>query len=194
MPAPAEALQAVRVGLKEGMDAGLAYERAAAGRLAVSPACRNLITLWLRGEQARKLPESLRAAEAPEVRSVGVVGAGVMGAGVAQLAAVRGPRGRRARGQPGRPRCGDDAHPGTVRQGRGQRRVLSEAEAEKRFAAVRGTTSWEGFHDVDVVVEAAVEDLDAKRAVFRELDGRTGPTAVLATNTSSLCVDGWRKG
>src|SRR5207245_1155370 len=90
MPAPAEALQAVRVGLKEGMAAGLACERAAAGRLAVSPACRNLVTLWLRGEQARKLPETLRAAGPAEVRRVGVVGAGVMGAGIAQLAAVRG--------------------------------------------------------------------------------------------------------
>ena len=92
MPAPAEAVQAVRIGLKEGMAAGLAYERAAAGRLAVSPACRNLITLWLRGEKARKLPDELRAAAAPEVRSVGVVGAGVMGAGIAQLAAIRGAR------------------------------------------------------------------------------------------------------
>ena len=41
---------------------------------------------------------------------------------------------------------------------------------------------------MDVVVEAAVENLDAKRAVFRELDGRTRPAAVLATNTSSLRV------
>ena len=66
--------------------------------------------------------------------------------------------------------------------------MLSKAEAEKRLAAVRGTTAWDGFDDVDVVVEAAVENLDAKRAVFRELDGRTRPTAVLATNTSSLPV------
>ena len=185
MPAPAEALRAVLVGLKEGMEAGLAYERAAAGRLAVSPACRNLITLWLRGEQARKLPESLRAAEAPEVRNVGVVGAGVMGAGVAQLAAVRGAavvvrEVNQAALDAGMKRIRELFDKAAARG------VLSEDEARKRFAAVRGTTSWEGFHDADVVVEAAVEDLDAKRAVFHELDGRTGPTAVLATNTSSL--------
>ncbi len=90
MPAPAEALQAVRVGLKEGMAAGLAQERGAAGRLAVSPACRNLVALWLRGEKAQKMPEALVAVAPAEVRRVGVVGAGVMGAGIAQLAAVRG--------------------------------------------------------------------------------------------------------
>ncbi len=188
MPAPAEALQAIRVGLKEGMEAGLAYERAAAGRLAVTPACRNLITLWLRTEQARKLPESLREASPAEVRRVGVVGAGVMGAGIAQLAAVRGAQVvvreiNQAALDAGMKRI-QDLFAKAV-----DRRVLSQEEAKKRLADVQGTTAWDGFHDVDVVVEAAVEDLDAKRAVFRELDARTGPTAVLATNTSSLRVE-----
>ena len=66
--------------------------------------------------------------------------------------------------------------------------MLSAADAEKRSAVVRGATDWDAFEDVDVVVEAAVENLDAKRAVFRDLDGRTRPDAVLATNTSSLSV------
>jgi len=193
MPAPAEALQAIRVGLKEGMEAGLAYERAAAGRLAVGPACRNLITLWLRGEQARKLPESLRAAQPPEVRNVGVVGAGVMGAGIAQLAAIRGAgvvvrEVNQTALDAGMKRIQELFNKAVGR------RVLSEDEAKKRFAAVRGTTGWDGFHNADVVVEAAVEDLDAKRAVFHELDGRTGPTAVLATNTSSLLASRLEEG
>jgi 3-hydroxyacyl-CoA dehydrogenase / enoyl-CoA hydratase / 3-hydroxybutyryl-CoA epimerase len=193
MPAPAEALQAVRVGLKEGMAAGLAFERAAAGRLALSPACHNLISLWLRGEKARKLPDDLRAVAAPEIRNVGVVGAGVMGAGIAQLAAIRGARVivreiNQAALDAGLKRIKElfDKAVG--------RRVLSEDEAKKRFAAVRGTTAWDGFSDVDVVVEAASEDLDAKRAVFRELDIRTRPTTVLATNTSSLRVGSLKEG
>ena len=175
------------------MEAGLAYERAAAGQLAVSPACRNLITLWLRGEQARKLPEALRAAEPPEVRNVGVVGAGVMGAGIAQLAAVRGAavvvrKVNQAALDPGMKRIRElfDKAVG--------RRVLSEGEAEKRSPPCAGPRSWDGFHDADVVVEAAVEDLDAKRTVFHELDGRAGPTAVLATNTSSLLVSRLEEG
>jgi 3-hydroxyacyl-CoA dehydrogenase / enoyl-CoA hydratase / 3-hydroxybutyryl-CoA epimerase len=193
MPAPAEALQAVRVGLKEGMAAGLAYERAAAGRLAVSPACRNLISLWLRGEKARKLPDALRAVAAPEIRNVGVVDAGVMGAGIAQLAAIRGAQVvvreiNQTALDAGLKRIKDLFDKAV------QRRVLSEDEAKKRFASVRGTTVWDGFNDVDVVVEAAAEDLDAKRAVFRELDGRTRPTTILATNTSSLQVGSLEEG
>jgi 3-hydroxyacyl-CoA dehydrogenase / enoyl-CoA hydratase / 3-hydroxybutyryl-CoA epimerase len=193
MPAPAKALQAVRVGLKDGMAAGLAYERAAAGRLAVSPACRNLISLWLRGEKARKLPDNLRAVAAPEIRNVGVIGAGVMGAGIAQLAAIRGARVvvreiNQAALDAGLKRIKELFDKAV------QRRLLSEDEAKKRFAAVRGTTAWDGFNDVDIVVEAAAEDLDAKRAVFRELDAQTRPTTVLATNTSSLRVGSLEEG
>ena len=69
-----------------------------------------------------------------------------------------------------------------------ERRLLTPAEAERRLALVRGTLTWEGFKDMDLVVEAAVEDLDAKRAIFRELETRTRLTTVLATNTSSLSL------
>src|SRR5207237_10276872 len=89
MPAPAEALEAVRIGLNDGMQAGLAFERQAIGRLAITPACRNLVSLFLGNEEARKLPEKL-AEPAPPIRRVGIVGAGVMGAGIAQLALLRG--------------------------------------------------------------------------------------------------------
>jgi 3-hydroxyacyl-CoA dehydrogenase/enoyl-CoA hydratase/3-hydroxybutyryl-CoA epimerase len=68
------------------------------------------------------------------------------------------------------------------------RGLLTPREMERRLAAIKGTVTWEGFADVDVTVEAAVEEVEAKRAVFRELEARTRPTAVLATNTSSLSV------
>ena len=43
----------------------------------------------------------------------------------------------------------------------------------RRLAAIRGTTSWEGFDNVEVVVEAAIEELQAKRAIFHQLADRT---------------------
>jgi 3-hydroxyacyl-CoA dehydrogenase/enoyl-CoA hydratase/3-hydroxybutyryl-CoA epimerase len=182
MPAPTEAIEAIRTGLKEGMGAGLAYERAAAGRLALSAASRNLVTLFLQRDKARKLAEG-----SPDVRRVGVVGAGVMGAGIAQLAALKGcevvvQEVNRPALDAGLQRL-DDLFRKAV-----ERRVLPEDEARQRRAAVRGTVAWEGFTDVDVVIEAAVEDLEVKRNLFRELENRTRPDTVLATNTSSLPV------
>jgi 3-hydroxyacyl-CoA dehydrogenase/enoyl-CoA hydratase/3-hydroxybutyryl-CoA epimerase len=186
MPAPAEALEAVRVGLKHGMAAGLAREREAAGRLALSSACRNLIGLFFEREKARKLPESL-------VRRVGVVGAGTMGAGIVQLAALKG--------------CEvwvQEVNEETLGAGlfkittlfekAVERGILTQNEAHRRLAAVHSTLKWEGFDKVDLVVEAALEDLDAKRTVFRQLEAHTKPATVLATNTSSLPVERLQEG
>jgi 3-hydroxyacyl-CoA dehydrogenase/enoyl-CoA hydratase/3-hydroxybutyryl-CoA epimerase len=187
MPAPGEALEAVRVGLTQGIEAGFAFEREAIGRLAMTTACRNLVGLFLQNEAARKLPEKLPAETAPDIHRVGIVGAGVMGAGIAQLACLRG-------FEIVVQEVNDVALAAGVErisallQKAVERRLLSSEEAQQKRAAISGTTTWEGFGDVDLVVEAASEDLPIKQALFRELARRTRPTAILATNTSSLLV------
>jgi 3-hydroxyacyl-CoA dehydrogenase / enoyl-CoA hydratase / 3-hydroxybutyryl-CoA epimerase len=193
MPAPKEALEAVKVGLSKGMEAGLAFERAAAGRLATTPACRNLVGLFLRREAARKLPAELRDKAAVTVRKVGVVGAGTMGAGIAQLAAVKGFAVVVQEANV------DALQKGILRVGQLveqaiKRRVLTEEEARQRLGQVKFTSKWEGFDDVDLVVEAVFEDPGVKRTVFHELESRTPATAVLATNTSSLLVGRFQEG
>jgi 3-hydroxyacyl-CoA dehydrogenase/enoyl-CoA hydratase/3-hydroxybutyryl-CoA epimerase len=193
MPAPLEALEAIRTGIKGGITAGLAYERGAAGRLAVSTACRNLIGLFFQSEKARKLPDEFLGATPTEVRRVGIVGAGVMGAGIAQLAAFKGCKVMVQEVSQSALDAGL-ARITSLFQKAVERRLLSEPESVQRLAAIQGTLQWEGFENVDVVVEAALEDLDAKRAVFRELEARTRPTTVLATNTSSLPVERLQEG
>lgn len=193
MPAPAEALAAIRIGMQQGIEAGLQAERSGAGQLALTPACRSLIGLFFQTEQARKLPEELRHVTPAEVKRVGVVGAGAMGAGIAQLAAVKGFEvvvqevNEEALGA-GLFRIK------TLFDKAVERRILSEAEAAKRFTILRGTVDWKGFDQVDLVLEAAVENLEAKRAIFRELEARTRPNTVLATNTSSLLVASLQEG
>jgi 3-hydroxyacyl-CoA dehydrogenase/enoyl-CoA hydratase/3-hydroxybutyryl-CoA epimerase len=193
MPAPFEALEAIRTGINHGMPAGLAYEREAAGRLAVSTACRNLITLFFQTEAARTLPEELRGATPAEVQRVGVVGAGAMGAGIAQLAAFKGCKVIVQEINQAALDAGLERIKGLFRKAV-ERHLLSEPESVQRLAAIQGTLKWEGFENVDVVIEAALEDLDAKRAVFRELEARTRPETVLATNTSSLPVERLQEG
>jgi 3-hydroxyacyl-CoA dehydrogenase/enoyl-CoA hydratase/3-hydroxybutyryl-CoA epimerase len=186
-PAPLEALQAVRVGLKEGLAAGLACERAAIGRLASTPASRNLIQLFFQREQARKVPAKYQASQEPPIRQVGIVGAGTMGAGIAQLAALKG--------------CEvviREVNETALAAGvlrifalfnkAVERGVLTAEESQRRLNSIHGTTAWKGFSDVDLVVEAVIEDLQAKRAVFREMEKEAPPSAILATNTSSLSV------
>jgi 3-hydroxyacyl-CoA dehydrogenase/enoyl-CoA hydratase/3-hydroxybutyryl-CoA epimerase len=188
MPAPAEALKAVRVGVRQGIDAGLSAERAAVGRLVQTSACRNLVGLAIQQLfHAKELPAALRGAATAPVRSVGVVGIGTMGAGIAQLAAVKG-------FQVVVLEVTDTALEAGVRridqlfQKAVENRVLTAAEAAERRAAIHPTTTYAGFEAVDLVVEAVVEDLDIKRRVFGELETRVRPDALLVTNTSSLLV------
>jgi enoyl-CoA hydratase / 3-hydroxyacyl-CoA dehydrogenase len=69
---------------------------------------------------------------------------------------------------------------------------LTQEEADARLEAVigliTGTTTYDGFGDVDFVVEAAPERMEIKRLVFGELDEATPGHAILASNTSSLSV------
>lgn len=185
MPAPKEALDAMRIGVSEGMDAGLAAERDAVGRLALTPACRNLIGLFFQREEARKLPAAWK--DSPAIRRIGVVGAGAMGAGIAQLAAIRG-------FEVVIQEVNEEAlgagllKVAALFEKAVERGILTQDEANRKLASMRGGTQWQGFEDVDVVIEAALEDLEVKRAIIGELDRRTRPNTVLATNTSSLSV------
>jgi enoyl-CoA hydratase / 3-hydroxyacyl-CoA dehydrogenase len=69
---------------------------------------------------------------------------------------------------------------------------LTQEQADARLAEVMGqitgTTTYEGFGDVDFVIEAVPEKMEIKQAVFRELDAATPGHAILASNTSSLSI------
>jgi 3-hydroxyacyl-CoA dehydrogenase/enoyl-CoA hydratase/3-hydroxybutyryl-CoA epimerase len=187
MPAPWEALQAVRVGLKHGMPAGLAYERQAVARLAAAPACRNLVSLFLRSEEARKPWQHKRRSGPPPIRRVGVVGAGTMGAGIVQLAVLKGcdvvVR------EPTEPALG-----AAIMRLLGlfnlavERGILAPSDVPKRLANIHGTTAWKGFADLDLCIETVVENAKTKRSVFREMEKHTSASTILASNTSSLPV------
>jgi 3-hydroxyacyl-CoA dehydrogenase len=65
---------------------------------------------------------------------------------------------------------------------------LAAAESERRLGLISGTTVYDGFGDVDFVVEAVPERMEVKRTVFSELDVVTPGHAILASNTSSLSI------
>lgn len=198
MPASAEAVQAIRVGIRAGMAAGLEYEREAMARLAATPACCNLTRLSLSLDAARRdgagTDELSPMAEVTRrVGMVGVVGAGTMGAGIAQLAAVRGlevvvqevSESARVTAKERVMKLFRDA---------ARRGLLTAEEAQTRTARVAFTTSWVGFENAGIVVEAVPEKVETKREIFRELERRVGPGSVLTTNTSSLSVTSLQQG
>ena len=65
---------------------------------------------------------------------------------------------------------------------------FNEEMKKEALSRIQTTTDYTGFSDVDLVIEAAVENVDLKREIFSELDKNTRSHVVLATNTSSLSV------
>ncbi|MBM3450496.1 MAG: 3-hydroxybutyryl-CoA dehydrogenase [Armatimonadetes bacterium] len=121
------------------------------------------------------------------IRKVGVVGCGLMGSGIAE-AAARGGYDVLVREvsddilAAGLRRVEDSMNRSVARQ------KLTAEEAARARGRVRGTTTLAEFADRDLVIEAAVEKMDAKKAIWRDLDGICGSATLFASNTSSLSI------
>jgi 3-hydroxybutyryl-CoA dehydrogenase len=118
---------------------------------------------------------------------VGVVGAGTMGGGIAEVAARAGHRVLLVDAKPGAADAAVAAsHERLARAGEKGRLAEEAAQAAaSRMTAVASVTE---LAPCALVVEAVVEDLDVKRALFGELEATCNGTAIFATNTSSLDV------
>ncbi|AKS39652.1 3-hydroxybutyryl-CoA dehydrogenase [Anoxybacillus gonensis] len=122
-----------------------------------------------------------------KMKKVMVVGAGQMGSGIAQVCATAG-----------YDVILNDVNEERVRWGLNnikksinkfvEKGSLSEQQRDETMGRIRPSTNVRDGSDVDIVIEAVVENMDVKTALFAQLDEITPPHAILATNTSSLPI------
>ena len=190
-PALASAVTAIASGYKSGVD-GYAVERTEFTKLLATPTCRNLLQLFFARERARSLKtwspgEALAAHETP-VQTLGVLGAGAMGAGIGQLAAMRGFNVVMKEIDGDAAAAGRSRIEGAIAS-LAKRKGWGSGKRQDLMKKITVTADPEPLSNADLVVEAIVERMDVKQSVFKELDLRVKPGAILATNTSSLSVD-----
>jgi len=187
-PAPLAALELAAAAPSTALEQGLEREALALGRLAVSPECKSLISIFRGSEEAKKLGRLPGGAEARGVERAGVVGGGVMGGAIASLLAEKGLDARLcdlAR------KAVDSAlveHARAI-DGALRKRRFEAHEARAALDRLEGSTTLDGFARCGLVIEAVAEKLEIKRSVFATLAASVAPDAILATNTSSLSVD-----
>ena len=122
-----------------------------------------------------------------EIKKVGIVGCGLMGSGIVETCA----------------RAGYDVvvqevsqeflDRGLARVGKSLQKAVSrgkieQSQADAALARIQGTLTLDDFADCDLVVEAAIENMNVKKEIFERLDQVLPPHAILASNTSSLCI------
>ena len=122
-----------------------------------------------------------------ELNTVGVIGCGLMGSGIAEVCARAGYR-----------VVVREINEGFLQNGLGRiqqslskavaRGKLSQEQADQTMERIQGTVYLTDLAGCDLVVEAAIENMDLKKEIFAELDKLLAPHAILASNTSSLCI------
>ena len=118
---------------------------------------------------------------------IGVLGTGTMGAGIIQALAQNGYEVvMRARRQ-----SSIDKGMATVEKNLAKmvaKEKITEEEKAAVLGRITGATELEVIKDADLIIEAATEDMEAKKALFAELDELVKPECIIATNTSSLSI------
>lgn len=186
-PAPLKALEVVTRGVFLPPDDSLDLERAAALELGRTEVCRNLLHVHFLQECAKKAVARAGSQSRSRVGKAAVIGAGVMGAGIANLLATKGVS-----------VALKDIDPSQLDKGVSRikqsldtelaRGHLTLREARDAINRIHPTVNGEALADAEIVIEAAVEKLELKRELVREIETRVGPRAVIATNTSALSV------
>ena len=122
-----------------------------------------------------------------EIKKVGVVGCGLMGSGIAQVCA-----------QSGYQVVVSEINNELLNKGLASinsfltksvdKGRISQQDKEATLGRIKGTTNTQDFHDCDLIVEGAIENMDLKKKIFAELDKICPKHTILATNTSCLSI------
>ncbi len=188
-PAPLQALSVVKATYgKSNRDRALEIEARGFSEVAASEISKNLIHIFYMTEAIKKQNGVADASIKPlPVQRVGVLGAGTMGGGIAQLAADRGMEVRvKDISNAALAKAFQTAHDIWVKSLK--RRKITKYDLTNKMALISGSTTFDGFSQLDLVIEAIVEDMEIKKKVIAETATKLPKTCIIATNTSSLSV------
>lgn len=184
---PMKIIECAKAAVELSFEQGLAKERELFLQCLESPQRQGLIHAFFAEREVSKIPEA-KAAAPRAFAKLAIIGGGTMGAGITVAALDAGfpvimierDAESIARGQANV----EKVYNGLIAKGR-----MTEEGKAAIMARYTPSTSYDDLKDVDLVIEAVFEDLDVKKAVFKELDRVCKPGSVLATNTSYLDID-----
>lgn len=188
-PAPLKALNVIQKTYgSSNREKSLEIERQGFAEVGITEISKNLIHVFYLTEMVKKQNGVPGVDVKPrEVKALGILGAGTMGGGIAYVAADKGIQVRmkdlnfEALGK-------GIKHASDLWMKLLKRKSIDKFQYRQKMDAVSVGVDYSGFKNLDVVVEAIVEDMKIKQKVIGETAGQMRPDAIIATNTSSLSV------
>ncbi|OQX37100.1 MAG: multifunctional fatty acid oxidation complex subunit alpha [Oceanospirillales bacterium LUC14_002_19_P2] len=186
-PAPVEAIKVMQKHAGKKRDQAIEIEAKGFVKMAKTSVASNLIGLFL-NDQALKKTAKAYEKKAKPVKQAAVLGAGIMGGGIAYQSAYKGT-----------PIIMKDINQAGIDLGLNEAKKLltKRVERKKMDAAKMGDTlnrivptlSYGDFKEVDVIVEAVVENVKVKHAVLAEAEKQVRDDAILTSNTSTISIN-----
>ncbi|MBX9914746.1 MAG: fatty acid oxidation complex subunit alpha FadB [Pseudomonadaceae bacterium] len=185
-PAPVEAIKSIQKAANFGREKALEVEAAGFVKLAKTSVAASLIGLFLNDQELKKKAKEYDAI-AKDVKLAAVLGAGIMGGGIAYQSASKGTpimmKDIREEGIQLGLNEASKLLSGRVAKGR-----LTADKMAQALNAIRPTMSYGDFGNVDIVVEAVVENPKVKQIVLAEVEGYVREDAILTSNTSTISI------
>src|SRR3990167_5267387 len=185
-PAPVEAIKTIQKAANLGRDKALEVEAAGFVKLAKTSVAESLIGLFLNDQELKKKAKDYDAI-AKDVKLAAVLGAGIMGGGIAYQSASKGT-----------PIMMKDIREEGIQMGLNEASKLlgnrvakgrmTAAKMAEALNAIRPTMSYGDFGNVDIVVEAVVENPKVKQIVLAEVEGYVKEDSILTSNTSTISI------
>ncbi|MEJ2756004.1 MAG: 3-hydroxyacyl-CoA dehydrogenase NAD-binding domain-containing protein, partial [Gammaproteobacteria bacterium] len=191
-PAPIAAVQTMQKHSSMKRDKALEVEASGFAKVAKSTVATQLIQLFL-NDQALKKMAAASLKQALDIQRAAVLGAGIMGGGIAYQSAYKGV-----------PIVMKDINQAAIQLGldeasmllnkRVSRGKMQVSDMTQVLSNIQPTLHYEDFGDVDIVVEAVVENEKIKRTVLQEVEAKLSDRAVLTSNTSTISIDALAQG
>ena len=187
-PAPKRAFEAVRIGAEQGRAAGMAAEIRFFAELVMTTESAALQSLFF-ATTALKSDTGIDSDASPiKVSRVAVLGGGLMGGGIAAVTTLKAKKSVRIKEIDAAGVGRGLAYVDKVVLKQAKRRRMSPFEVDQVLNRVTGSSTWIGFGNTDVVIEAVFEDLNLKRSIVKEVEGAMREDVIFASNTSTLPI------
>ncbi len=186
-PAPVTAIKCMQKAADKGRDEALQIEAEGFAKMALTPVAQSLVGIFINEQLLGKKAKSWEKKADKKIARAAVLGAGIMGGGIAYQSALKGvPIKMKDIAQKGIDLGLAEAN--KLLSKRVERKKLSPVEMGDVLNRIEPALSYDGFEQVDIVVEAVVENPKVKKAVLAEAETKVGADTVIASNTSTISI------